>query len=204
MKEERYVSGVTRYPPLLSPLLVKRTTRGMRLVITGFTGPYVLPDDVEQQTDHLVHVVAGSGAVPNFAMVKWALVHCPSHQPHLDLLQQDLAGRHLPRGAGRSSSGENPSRLRVVNLADPGPGHPGRAGGLEGQDQRANSLNELVPDPRAGAGLRLRPRPTVPTSRRPPRRGARSRSRASSSRPWPRMHARPGSPTDRIQLESWG
>ena len=43
VKEERYVSGLTRYPPLLSPLLVKRTTRGMRLVITGFTGPYVLP-----------------------------------------------------------------------------------------------------------------------------------------------------------------
>ena len=38
VKEERYTSGLTKYPPLLSPLLVKRTTRGMRLVITGFTG----------------------------------------------------------------------------------------------------------------------------------------------------------------------
>src|SRR3954465_9994793 len=47
VKEERYVSGLTKYPPLLSPLLVKRTVRGMRLVITGFTGPYVLADDIE-------------------------------------------------------------------------------------------------------------------------------------------------------------
>ena len=44
VKEEQYVSGVTKYPPLLSPLLVKRTVRGMGLVITGFTGPYTLPE----------------------------------------------------------------------------------------------------------------------------------------------------------------
>src|ERR1043166_6963169 len=40
VKEELYVSGLTKYPPLLSPLLVKRTQKGNRLVITGFTGPY--------------------------------------------------------------------------------------------------------------------------------------------------------------------
>src|SRR5215475_5951039 len=42
VKEERYVSGVSKYPPLLSPLLVKRIPRGTRMVITGFTGPYTL------------------------------------------------------------------------------------------------------------------------------------------------------------------
>ena len=39
VKEERYVSGSTKFPPLLSPLLVKRTVKGMRLQVTGFTGP---------------------------------------------------------------------------------------------------------------------------------------------------------------------
>ena len=38
VKEERFVPRTTKYPPLLSPLLVKRTVRGMRLVVTGFTG----------------------------------------------------------------------------------------------------------------------------------------------------------------------
>jgi ferredoxin-NADP reductase len=75
VKEERYVSGLTKYPPLLSPLLVKRTLRGMRLTITGFTGPYVLADDIENKTDHLVHVCAGSGSVPNFSILKHALMH---------------------------------------------------------------------------------------------------------------------------------
>src|SRR5438876_781465 len=77
VKEERYTSGVTQYPPLLSPLLVKRLARGTRLVVTGFTGPYTLPEDIESHTDHLVHVCAGSGSVPNFAILKFALEFHP-------------------------------------------------------------------------------------------------------------------------------
>jgi ferredoxin-NADP reductase len=75
VKEETYVSGKTKYPPLLSPLLVRQLQPGSRMEITGFTGPYTLKDDIEAKTDHLVHVVAGSGAVPNFAIMKHALHH---------------------------------------------------------------------------------------------------------------------------------
>lgn len=70
VKEERYLRGQTRYPPLLSPLLVKRTPRGTHMAITGFTGPYTLPEDLENRTDHVVHICAGSGIVPNFSMIK--------------------------------------------------------------------------------------------------------------------------------------
>ncbi len=73
VKEERYVTGMTKFPPLLSPMLVKRTTRGMRFVITGFTGPYTLPADIENRTEHVVHICAGSGSVPNYSMLKHAL-----------------------------------------------------------------------------------------------------------------------------------
>jgi len=78
VKEERYVTGLTQYPPLLSPLLVKRIPRGTRLIVTGFTGPYTLPDDIESKTDHVVHVCAGSGSVPNFAILKYACTIIPS------------------------------------------------------------------------------------------------------------------------------
>jgi 3-ketosteroid 9alpha-monooxygenase subunit B len=78
VKEERYVSGLTKFPPLLSPMLTKRTTRGMRLVVTGFTGPYTLPPDIESKTNRIVHVCAGSGSVPNFSILKHALAHHPS------------------------------------------------------------------------------------------------------------------------------
>lgn len=39
VKEEGYSTGVTEYPPLLSPLLVFRTPRGTRMQVTGFSGP---------------------------------------------------------------------------------------------------------------------------------------------------------------------
>lgn len=75
VKEERYESGRTKYPPLLSPILVHRVQPGTRIELTGFTGPYTLPDDIETRTDHLVHVCAGSGVVPNLSMIKHALHH---------------------------------------------------------------------------------------------------------------------------------
>jgi 3-ketosteroid 9alpha-monooxygenase subunit B len=73
VKEERYTSGATKYPPLLSPLLVRRLAKGTHMVVTGFTGPYILPADIERRTDHLVHVCAGSGIVPNMSILKHAL-----------------------------------------------------------------------------------------------------------------------------------
>lgn len=73
VKEERYISGQTKFPPLLSPLLVFRVQPGSRMTVTGFTGPYVMPDDIEDRTDHLVHICAGSGAVPNMSIIKYAL-----------------------------------------------------------------------------------------------------------------------------------
>lgn len=72
VKEEQYVSGLTKYPPLLSPLLVWRTPPGTRMVVTGFGGPYVLPPGIESRTDHIVHICAGSGIVPNYSILK----HC--------------------------------------------------------------------------------------------------------------------------------
>lgn len=73
VKEEVYVKGTTQYPPLLSPLLVRQLPPGTPVNITGFTGPYTLPADIESKTNHLVHLVAGSGCVPNFSIIKHAL-----------------------------------------------------------------------------------------------------------------------------------
>lgn len=75
VKEERYVRDKTEYPPLLSPVLSRRTVRGTTMVITGFTGPYTLPNNIENRTDHLVHISAGSGFVPNWSIVQHALHH---------------------------------------------------------------------------------------------------------------------------------
>lgn len=70
IKEERYISGHTPYPPLLSPILARRTFPGTRMVITGFTGPYTLNDNLRSASEELVHICAGSGIVPSFSIIK--------------------------------------------------------------------------------------------------------------------------------------
>ena len=73
IKEERYESGQTPYPPLLSPLLTYYIQEGRRLVISGFTGAYTFPADVCERTGHILHVCAGSGIVPNRSLIKESL-----------------------------------------------------------------------------------------------------------------------------------
>jgi ferredoxin-NADP reductase len=73
VKEEPFLPGKTQYPPLLSPLLAQEVKPGRVLELSGFAGPYTLPKDLDERTSHVVHVVAGSGAVPNFALLKHAL-----------------------------------------------------------------------------------------------------------------------------------
>ncbi len=147
VKEERYVSGQTKYPPLLSPLLVKRTIRGMRLTITGFTGPYVLSDDVESRADHLVHVVAGSGAVPNFSILKWSLVH-HTRLRHTFLCSNKTWEDVIFRDELAQLERTCPERLRVVHALTRDPLTPVSQGVWKGRINAA-TLRALVPDPTA-------------------------------------------------------
>src|SRR5215510_12894507 len=114
VKEERYVSGLTKFPPLLSPMLVKRTVRGMRLVVTGFTGPYTLAADIDAQTDHVVHICAGSGSVPNFSMLKFALAHHPAIR-HTFIYSNKTWDDVIYKQALTELASKHPDRLSVVH-----------------------------------------------------------------------------------------
>jgi ferredoxin-NADP reductase len=146
VKEERYVSGLTKFPPLLSPLLTKRTTRGMRLVVTGFTGPYTLPPDIESKANQIVHVCAGSGSVPNFSILKHALAHHPALR-HTFVYSNKTWGDIIFRDALTQLESEHPDRLKVIhtltreeNAARFGPSV--RKGRIN-----ADLLREAIPDP---------------------------------------------------------
>ena len=78
VKEELYDKTGMKYPPLLSPFLVHHPLTGAKMEVTGYAGGYHLPEDVRQRTDHVVHLCAGSGSVPNVSMIKWALAHEPT------------------------------------------------------------------------------------------------------------------------------
>lgn len=143
VKEERYSSGATKYPPLLSPLLVKGSMRGMRLVVTGFTGPYTLPDGVGDRTDHVVHVCAGSGIVPNFSILKHALREHPGLRHTLvysNRTWQDV----IFRDAIAALAAQHPDRLRVVHTLT----RERREDVRQGRVDEA-LLREIIPDPSA-------------------------------------------------------
>jgi 3-ketosteroid 9alpha-monooxygenase subunit B len=148
VKEERYTSGVTRYPPLLSPLLVKRTTRGMRLVITGFTGPYVLPPDVDKRAEHLLHICAGSGIVPNYSILKQSLQEHPKLQHTLVYCNKTWNDVIFAREL-LDLQQTHPGRLRVVHtLTRESPGSlEGPYGKAVAGRVGAALLRQVVEDP---------------------------------------------------------
>jgi 3-ketosteroid 9alpha-monooxygenase subunit B len=111
VQEERFVPGVTPYQPLLSPHLVRELSEGTPLVVRGFTGPYVLPDGFE---GHVVHLCAGSGIVPNFAILKDALRERPSLRHTLVYSNRDAARVIFARELDALERA-HPDRLRVIH-----------------------------------------------------------------------------------------
>jgi len=145
VKEEQYISGSTKYPPLVSPMLVKRTVRGMRLTVTGFTGPYTLPKDIESHTDHIVHICAGSGSVPNFSMVKYALDYHPRLR-HTVIYSNKTWRDVIFRDALAALERKHPERLRVVHTLTREPDVTMCGPMIRKGRVSAALIRELVPD----------------------------------------------------------
>lgn len=114
VKEEYFEKGKTKYAPLLSPFLVHHQLKGAKLEVTGYAGAYHLSDHITDMTQHLVHLCAGSGSVPNVSIIKWALAHLPtmrhtfiySNKTWNDIIYRDELAR-LERA--------HPDRLRVIH-----------------------------------------------------------------------------------------
>lgn len=75
IKPERYEPGESQYPPLLSPLLASDALQGREIEFSGYSGAYILAPDHAEHTNEVLHLVAGSGAVPNFALLKDELLN---------------------------------------------------------------------------------------------------------------------------------
>jgi 3-ketosteroid 9alpha-monooxygenase subunit B len=146
VKEERYISGITKYPPLLSPLLVQRTPRGSRLMITGFTGPYTLTPKIVAKTEQLVHICAGSGSVPNFSIIKSALLLHPQVKHTLiysNRTWEDIIFRDELDALVQS----NPGRLRVIHSLTRESRNAPRGPHIRSGRVGLNLIREVVPEP---------------------------------------------------------
>jgi 3-ketosteroid 9alpha-monooxygenase subunit B len=127
-------------------MLVKRTVKGMRPAVTGFTGRYTLAPGPASGSNEVVHICAGSGSVPNFSMLKFALAHRPELRHTLIYANKTwrdaIFGEELSRLAA-----EHPGRLNVVHCltreTDPSRFGPSvREGPI-----RLPLLRELIPEP---------------------------------------------------------
>jgi 3-ketosteroid 9alpha-monooxygenase subunit B len=146
VKEERYVSGLTKYPPLLSPMLVWRLTPGTRMVVTGFGGPYTLPPDIDSRTDHLVHICAGSGIVPNLSILKHCLANGMKLRHTLiygNKTWEDVIFQRQLEDLAR----QHPDQLRIVHTLSRETRAASGAGEVRSGRVSEELIRECIPDP---------------------------------------------------------
>ena len=122
IKEEVYVRDRTKYPPLLSGYLVHQVRAGDPLEVRGFAGAYLLPDDVERRTEHILHLCAGSGSVPNVSMIKHSLLH-HRRLRHTLIYSNKTWDDIIFRDALAELQGQHPDRFEVIHTLtrEPGP-----------------------------------------------------------------------------------
>jgi 3-ketosteroid 9alpha-monooxygenase subunit B len=111
IKEEVY-DGVMEYPPLISGFLVHQLRTGDRISVTGFAGAYVLPEDVK--TDHVLHLCAGSGSVPNVSIIKDSLRRHPNLR-HTFVYSNKTLQDVIFRAALAQLQAEHRDRLKVIH-----------------------------------------------------------------------------------------
>jgi ferredoxin-NADP reductase len=75
-----------KFPPLLTPLLVRGLAPGRKIALSGPNGRYFLPDPPPEGIAGFLHVCAGSGVAPNRGMIRAALARGWTRR-HLLLLQ---------------------------------------------------------------------------------------------------------------------
>jgi len=111
IKEEVY-DGVMEYPPLISGFLVHQLRTGDRISVTGFAGAYVLPEAVK--TDHILHLCAGSGSVPNVSIIKDSLRRHPNLR-HTFVYSNKTLQDVIFRAALAQLQAEHRDRLKVIH-----------------------------------------------------------------------------------------
>jgi 3-ketosteroid 9alpha-monooxygenase subunit B len=114
IKEEVFEPDSTQYPPLISGFLVHQMRVGDRITARGFAGAYVLREDVEARTEHVLHLCAGSGSVPNVSMIKDSLLH-HARLRHTFVYSNKTWQDIIFRDALTALEREHPGRLRVIH-----------------------------------------------------------------------------------------
>jgi ferredoxin-NADP reductase len=114
IKEERYITGVTPFPPLLSPILARRISSGQKMIITGFTGPFTLDENVRRYSEDIIHICAGSGIVPSYSIIKYDLRYFSKHKHTLIYSNKDFEDIIFYNQLNKLEE-KFPDRLKVIH-----------------------------------------------------------------------------------------
>jgi 3-ketosteroid 9alpha-monooxygenase subunit B len=145
VKEEYFEHGKTKYPPLLSPFLVHHPLKGQKMEVTGYAGAYLVTEDLANHTDHLVHLCAGSGSVPNVSIIKWGLRHLPTVR-HTFIYSNKTWNDIIFRDALADLEQQYPGRLRTIHTLTREPADfPYTDRVIKGRVS-ADLISRLVPD----------------------------------------------------------
>ncbi len=142
VKPERW-SEHDAYPPLLSPFLASPHMKGREIEFLGYTGPYTLPTNLEEQADTVLHLTAGSGAVPNFSLLKDQLTQNKNPSvKHVLINVNKTYDDIIYRDALAKLSEDYPERFTLINLLT----REQRDGFLQGRPT-LELLQKYVPHP---------------------------------------------------------
>ncbi len=114
IKEERYIKGITPFPPLLSPILARRIAAGQKMIITGFTGPFTLDERARRDSDDIIHICAGSGIVPTYSIIKYDLKYFSKHKHTLIYSNKNFDDIIFFRQLKKLEE-EFPNRLKIIH-----------------------------------------------------------------------------------------
>jgi 3-ketosteroid 9alpha-monooxygenase subunit B len=145
IKEERYISGTTPFPPLLSPILARRTTRGQRMVITGFTGPFTFNEEVRRNSENVLHICAGSGIVPTYSIIKYDLRYFSKHRHTLIYSNKNFEDI-IFYSQLRKLEEEFPERFKVIHTLTREAGSFSFNGKVKKGRASKELISEAVPD----------------------------------------------------------
>lgn len=104
-----------KYPPVLSPWIVRRARIGQPIRIAGPFGAYHLPDHPPATRSGYLHLCAGSGVAPNRSMIRHALGRGWPHR-HLLVLQTRSESDIFYRDEWPELMRRHPDRLKVCHV----------------------------------------------------------------------------------------
>lgn len=103
-----------KFPPVLSPWIVRRLRPGQKITLSGPQGRYCLPETAPSVSGFL-HLCAGSGVAPNRGMIRTALAR-GWPQRHLLVLQNRTEADVFYRSEWPELEKRHAGRLRVRHV----------------------------------------------------------------------------------------